>query len=289
LQDLGITVTFGKKPMHTHYPTIQNWDDAYENGAYIENSDQFVPRWNQQAATFRKQMGSHAELDIPYGKSARQILDLFRPVGEAKGLLVFVHGGYWKAFDKSTWSHLAQGAVAEGWAVAMPSYSLAPQARITKITREIAAAITEAASLVDGPIHLAGHSAGGHLVTRMLCANGPMAAEDFLPTQQRIEKVVSISGVHDLRPLLNTSMNSILQLDEAEALAESVVMQEPNHNADIVYLVGSNERPEFIRQSVLLANMWIGFGLDTNLIVAENKHHFDVIESLNSPNIGLFL
>jgi len=272
-----------------HYPTIKNWDDAYENGAYIENSDQFPPRWNQQAAAFREQMGSRAELDIPYGKSERQTLDLFRPEGEPKGLLAFVHGGYWKAFDKSTWSHLAQGAVDKGWAVAIPSYTLAPQARITKITREVAAAITHAASLIDGSIHLTGHSAGGHLVTRMLCANGPMASEEFLPIQQRIKKVISISGVHDLRPLLNTSMNSILQLDEAEALAESVVMQQPNHDAEVVYLVGSDERPEFIRQSILLANMWIGFGLDTSLIIAEDKHHFDVIDALNSEDIELFL
>ena len=272
-----------------HHQKINNWDDAYENGAYINNASNFPPLWNKKAAAFRQEMGSRAELDIPYGQGERQTLDLFHPEGEPKGLLVFVHGGYWKAFDKSTWSHLAHGAVLQGWAVAMPSYTLAPQARITKITREIATAITHAASLIDGPIHLAGHSAGGHLVTRMLCENGPMASDPNLPIQQRVKKVVSISGVHDLRPLLKTSMNSILQLDVDEALAESVVMQQPNHDAELVCLVGSSERPEFIRQSALLANMWVGFGLETRLVVAEGKHHFDVIEALTSPDIELFL
>ena len=276
--------------MQTHHtPIIQNWDEAYENGAFINNASDFPPLWNKKAAAFRKQLGSRAELDIPYGKSERQTLDLFRPEGEAKGLLVFVHGGYWKAFDKSTWSHLAAGAVAQGWAVAMPSYTLAPQARITKITREIAVAITHAASLVDGPIHLAGHSAGGHLVTRMLCANGPLTTAEHSPIQQRIKKVISMSGVHDLRPLLNTSMNSVLQLDEDEAVAESVVMQLPNHHAELVCLVGGNERPEFIRQSELLANMWVGFGVETRLVVAESKHHFDVIDALESSDLALFL
>ena len=272
-----------------HTQTIQNWDDAYENGAFINNANDFPPLWNKKATAFRKKLGNRAELDIPYGKSERQTLDLFRPEGEVKGLLVFVHGGYWKAFDKSTWSHLAAGAVSQGWAVAMPSYTLAPQARITKITREIATAITHAASLVDGPIHLAGHSAGGHLVTRMLCANGPLAPEEFLPVQQRIKKVVSISGVHDLRPLLNTTMNNILQMDEDEAIAESVVMQLPNHKAQLICLVGGSERPEFVRQSALLANMWVGSGLDTSLVIAEDKHHFDVIEVLESSNMSLFL
>lgn len=170
------------------YPTITNWDDAYENGAYIENSRQLPSRWNHQAANFRQKLGVHAELDIPYGPKSRQKFDLFHPEGEAKGLFVFVHGGYWKAFDKSTWSHLAQGAVAQGWAVAMPSYTLAPEARIAQITHEIGMAIAQAAERVDGPIHLAGHSAGGHLVTRMLCNNGPLASKATNPVIRRIKK-----------------------------------------------------------------------------------------------------
>lgn len=272
-----------------HYPTIKNWDDAYENGAHIKNGSEFPPLWNQQAADFRQQMGGCAQLDIPYGPKPRQQLDLFRPEGEAKGLLVFVHGGYWKAFDKSTWSHLAQGAVAQGWAVAMPSYTLAPEARITQITEEIGSAITQVAGLVDGPIHLTGHSAGGHLVTRMLCANGPLASVAAKPILQRIKKVVSISGVHDLRPLLNMAMNDILQLDEAEARSESAVLQQPIHTPEMVYLVGGNERPEFIRQSALLANIWVGLGLETRLKIADNKHHFNIIDALTSSDIELFL
>jgi len=272
-----------------HYPTITNWDDAYENGAHIGNGSSFPPLWNQQAADFRQQMGERAELDIPYGQKPRQKLDLFRPEGEAKGLFVFIHGGYWKAFDKSTWSHLAQGAIKQGWAVAMPSYTLAPEARIAQITDEVGAAITHAASLVDGPIHLAGHSAGGHLVTRMLSANGPLASAASKPIQKRIKKVVSISGVHDLRPLLNTSMNDVLQLDEAEAISESVVLQQLIHKPELVCLVGESERPEFIRQSVLLASIWSGLGIDTRLTIAEGKHHFDVIEALITSDVELFL
>jgi len=272
-----------------HYPAIENWDDAYENGAYIENGSQFSARWNQQAAEFRQQMGRRALLDKPYGEKPRQRLDLFLPEGKAKGLLVFVHGGYWQAFDKSTWSHLAAGAVARGWAVVMPSYTLAPEARITQITAEIGSAIAHAASIVDGPIHLTGHSAGGHLVTRMLCANGPLASTIANPLLPRIKKVISISGVHDLRPLLNTAMNTVLHLDEAEAITESVVLQQPCCNPELICLVGADERPEFLRQSALLANIWAGLGLETRLKINDNKHHFDIIEALTSADVALFL
>ena len=272
-----------------HYPPITNWTDAYENGAYIPNASDFPPRWNTSAAAFRERLGERAELNIAYGDKPRQRLDLFRPLGTAQGLFVFVHGGYWKAFDQSTWSHFAQALVEAGWAVAMPAYTLAPEARIADITQEIAAAITQAASLVDGPIHLSGHSAGGHLVTRMLCANGPLATPEAADVLSRIRHVVSISGVHDLRPLLKTDMNTILNLDTAEAVAESVVLQEPIHSATLLCLVGGAERPEFIRQSALLANIWAGCGLETKLVVAEGKHHFDVIDALcNADQLAMF-
>ena len=97
------------------------------------------------------------------------------PEGRPKGLVVFVHGGFWKALDKSFWSHLARGSVESGYAVAMPSYTLCPTVRISEITREIAAAVERAAAMVEGPLFLTGHSAGGHLVTRMISATSPLA------------------------------------------------------------------------------------------------------------------
>ncbi len=129
-----------------------------------------------EAAAFRETMlaAGRAELNLHTAKSPQPLRPL-PPEGTPKGLLVFVHGGWWIAFDKSVWSHLAEGAVAAGWAVAMPSYTLAPEARIAEITREIGQAIEAAAARVAGQILLAGHSAGGHLVTRMVCRDTPLS------------------------------------------------------------------------------------------------------------------
>ena len=162
-----------------------DWEDAFSNGAYIDGAERFPPLWAKRAADFRA--SASAELDIAYGDHPRSRFDLFQPPGQAKGLCVIVHGGYWHSFDKSSWSHLAAGALARGWAVALPSYVLAPEARIGAITRHVGAAITAAARRVEGPIRLAGHSAGGHLVTRMLCDNGPLTAD----VTSRVERVVS--------------------------------------------------------------------------------------------------
>ena len=147
---------------------MRDWDDAYANSAHIPGSDKIPALWAERAAAYRAGL-KEFRADIAYGPGERQRLDLVLPDGDSKGLVVFVHGGYWMRFDKSTWTDLAEGARHHGWTVALPSYTLTPAARISDITAEIATAIAKAAALVAGPIRLAGHSAGGHLVTRMLC------------------------------------------------------------------------------------------------------------------------
>jgi arylformamidase len=266
------------------------WDDAYSNGAYIPGGDGYPAKWTSEAARFHDAIMrlGRAQLDQPYGSKPRERFDLFLPEGSAKGLFVFVHGGYWMAFDKSSWSHLAQGALERGWAVAVPSYTLCPEVRISEITVEITQAITAIADRVAGPLVLAGHSAGGHLVTRMACADLPLPQS----VRRRIRHVVSISGLHDLRPLLMTSMNKTLRMDAAEAARESPAFLLPMPNARVTCWVGSNERPEFLRQNALLPNIWTGLGARMSEHRAPGRHHFDVIEELadpGSPLIGTLL
>ena len=139
-------------------------DDAYANAAHIPGADAYPEKWTTAAAAFRAR--TLCELDLSYGESPRQRYDLFHPARLSKGLVVFLHGGYWLRFDKSIWSHLAAGPLAHGWTVAMPSYDLCPDVRITDISRQTMAAIATAPARVPGPVRLVGHSAGCHLVAR---------------------------------------------------------------------------------------------------------------------------
>lgn len=248
-------------------------DDAYANAAHIPGAEAYPGKWAQAAADFRA--GARCELDLPYGETSRLRFDLFHPDRLAKGLVVFVHGGYWLRFDKSYWSHLAAGPLAHGWAVAMPSYDLCPDVRISQIGDQIAAAIAQAATRVPGPIRLTGHSAGGQLVARMI------APRPDAPWQDRLEHVVPISPVADLAPLMRTSMNADLQIDTAEALAES-----PLHlvapKIPVTVWVGADERPVFLAQAQALVDAW-----DCAQTIAPQKHHFDVIEPLSEPKSPL--
>lgn len=244
-------------------------DDAYANAAYIPGGAAYPAKWAAAAAAFRAT--TLCELDLPYGTSPRTRLDLFYPPRLAKGLVVFVHGGYWIRFDKSDWSHLAAGPLAQGWAVAMPSYDLCPDVGITEIGEQVAAAIAMAAARVPGPIHLAGHSAGGQLVARMAT---PRVGAQW---QARVAKVVPISPVADLAPMMRTSMNADLRLDLAEVHRESPVHL-PKPDAPVTVWVGAQERPVFLAQASALSQAW-----DCAQIIIPDRHHFSIVEDLADP------
>ncbi|GGO55099.1 Acetyl esterase/lipase [Roseovarius pacificus] len=253
-------------------------DDAYANAAHIPGAEGYPPRWTQQAAAFRETLSTvgRASLAIPYGDSPCQKLDLFLPEGVPNGVCVFVHGGYWLRFDNSYWSHLAAGPLARGWAVAMPSYDLCPDVTIAGITLQIARAVTVVAEQVAGPVALSGHSAGGHLVARM-------AVPGVLPPEvaPRLRSIVPISPMADLRPMLKTSMNAQFGLDLTAAEAESPVLMRPM-DVPVTVWVGADERPAFLDQARWLAEAW-GCGH----VVAEGRHHFDVVDALASPDSAM--
>ncbi|OUS08928.1 alpha/beta hydrolase [Rhodobacterales bacterium 52_120_T64] len=262
---------------------ITDWDDAYANGVYVEDVDDIVAAWAVDGAAFRDQMSAdgRAELNVPYGKHPRQVMDIFHPEGTPKGLVVFVHGGYWLSRDKNLWSQLAAGANALGWAVAMPGYILCPEVRIADITQQIATAIDFAATRFDGPIHLTGHSAGGHLAARMGCIDIDLAC------MARVDRIVAISGVHDIRPMLRTEMNADFKMDMAGASAESPALLTPRSGFDLTCWVGADERPEFVRQNALLANVWTGFGMNITCVEEPALNHFTVVNSLVEPDSAL--
>ncbi len=267
------------------FHAITDWDDAYANADHIPRAEEFIKEWPEAAARFRSAWPEEGsmELDIAYGSGERNRLDLFLPDATPEGLVLFVHGGYWFRFGREFWSHLAGGSLARGYAVAVPSYSLCPTVRISDITKEVAKAIEVAAARVRGDIYLVGHSAGGHLVARMICNASPLAKR----AQKRIVHTMPISCVSDLRPLCCLAINETLQLTDKEANRESPALLTPLPNARVTCWVGANERTEFLRQNALLANIWHGLGARIACVEESDRHHFDVIEGLEKPDSAI--
>lgn len=244
-------------------------DREYQNGAFIPGADEFVARWARDAAAFR---AAHVFDEIAYGPGVRQGLDLFLPTGPVKGLMVFIHGGYWMAFGREDWSHLAGGALARGWACALPSYTLAPESRIAHMTQDMARAVTVAAGRISGPLVVTGHSAGGHLAARLACGDQSV----------RTDRVVPISPLAELEPLMETAMNKTLHLDAKEVAQESPARHHLRSDVQAHVWVGGQERPAFLWQARTLSESW---GCDWT--VEKGRHHFDVIDGLMNPESAL--
>ena len=264
-----------------------DWDDALDNIGHVSGADRLPERWAEAARRFREQPGDDVtvEPDRIYGPGPRHRLDMFRCGQRPNGLVVFVHGGYWTRLGKDFVSHFAAGALAAGFDVAIPGYTLAPDARISGITSEVGLAIAAAARESEGPVTLVGHSAGGHLVTRMICDDSPLPG--FV--RERLARVVSVSGIYDLRPLILTGMNAALNLDAAEARSESPVFRSPDADLAPVSLalwVGSRERPEFLRQTQLMVEAWQALR-PLDLRHMGDRDHFSVIEDLAIPETPL--
>ena len=262
---------------------VTDWDAAFDNDAGVPpGAPDFYTQWASDAAAFRAQIpAGQARMGLAYGPSSRQRLDLFLPSGTPHGLMVFVHGGYWQMFDGSFWSHFSMGGLARGFAVAVPTYRLAPEVRLTRIAEDIASAVTLASGLVGGPIHLTGHSAGGHLVARLATTTSPLTRA----VRDRIKTVVSISGLHDLRPFLAAPRrNSVLRLDEREAAHESPALLRPIEAVKVTAWVGALEVPEMRRQADLLADAWRKLGADLAVVHEPGRHHYDVIDGLLDPD-----
>lgn len=268
-----------------NYHRIADYTDAYSNGAHIARAERWPSDWVKPAAEYRASMlaANRTELGLKYGTGERNALDLFLPESAPRGLVIFIHGGYWKSLDRTYWSHFSRGCVAQGFAMAIPSYDLCPEVRIADITRQIGAAVTRAAEKITGPITITGHSAGGHLSARMVSAGTPLPGAVL----DRVKIVAPISGLHDLRPLMRSELNETLRIDEAEALAESPALLRPTGHARLCAWVGGAERHEFLRQNALLANIWTGLGVATACYAEPNRHHFDVLDGLLDPDHAL--
>jgi len=247
----------------------------YNNRARVPDHPVHIAGWQRDAAAYRA--SARSELDLAYGPGERHRLDLFHPPsGDAGGpIVLFIHGGYWQAFDKSSSSHLARGANERGLTVAVPSYTLAPAASLADIVAEIEAAADFLVRRTGRPLVATGHSAGGHLAACL------MARPAALPVPVRA--AMPISGLFDLPPLVSTSINRALGLTGAEAERLSPLAWTPPEHGHLVAVVGGAESQEFRRQSRAIVERWGQAGLATRYHEVPEAHHFDVIAGLADP------
>lgn len=261
------------------------WLDAqYDNRARVPGHPAIFERWREASRVTREQ--SRCELDVGYGDGADERLDVFFTLVPNAPVLIFIHGGYWRAFDKSDQSFIAPSFVADGAVVLIPNYSLCPAVTIEQIalqmTKVVAWAWRHAAEYGGDASRIAvvGHSAGGHLASMLMCCRWKDVDAELplLPLQGAL----GISGLYDLEPIrLTPFLAGDLALTPTSVRRLSPAFF-PRPKRPLYAVVGGDESDEFLRQTQLIRDQWG----PTAVPVCETlvgHHHFDMLHNLADP------
>lgn len=271
--------------MTTQY-TAQWVEREYNNRALVPDHADYLNKWSTQSKQVRQSLTGM--LNLRYGERAKQTLDLF-PAARSRGLLVFLHGGYWRALDKDDFSWLAPPFVEQGISVAVVNYDLCPEITLEEIVAECCTAVQCLLRRTSGyteHLVISGHSAGGHLTAMLMATDWPVLG---LP-QDVIKGGVSISGLFDLEPMLYFSYNADLRLDRETAIRLSPLHKHASHPAPLLLAVGELESSEFHRQSQAMFDAWPACrpqGMQAPLSLPD-CHHFSALDQLAKTESQLF-
>ncbi len=275
---------------HRHDPALL--DAQYNNRARVPDHAQVLARWAEASALVRR-VGP-ARLDLRYGTGAGETVDVFPTTTPAAGgapVLVFIHGGYWRALDKADHSFVAPAFNAAGALVVVPNYALCPAVTVEHIalqmTRLVAWVVRHAAEFGGDAsrIALVGHSAGGHLATMLLSCRWKDVAAD-LPAQP-VAGTLSISGLYDLEPLRHAPfLQADLKLTPAAVARLSPAFfarpQGAKFSPKLYTVVGLDESDEFLRQNRLIRDVWGPTAVPVCETLA-GANHFTVLQGLADP------
>ena len=251
-----------------------DYEAEYNNSARVPEFPQIAARWEAASAAYREV--ARAELDRRYGPGERHLYDLYDAGAADAPLLVYVHGGYWQSGDRSLYGFVAEAFNGAGLDVAIPSYSLCPDVSVLDIVDDLRLFLGELWKKTGARALVIGHSAGGHLTAALLA------------TDDLVRAGVAISGVFDLEPLVETSINGALGLDAAAARAASPrFWPPPAKGRTLVAAVGAEESSEFRRQSRELADEWAAAGVQAEYAEIEAANHFTVVDELARPGSAL--
>ena len=221
--------------------------------------------------------------DLRYGTRSQQTFDLHRAALSPSApppLVLFLHGGYWRALDKRDHSFVAPLFVEAGVPLANINYDLCPSITLDEIVDEIREAVLYCAhhaadfGAAARRLCLVGHSAGAHLVARMLAQDWAAAG---LPADT-ITGVVALSGIYEPEVVLRLAVNAEIGLTAAMAARHDGLRQPPQCQAPVLIAVGGAEPAGWIGQSRAYHDVCVAAGLDVHWMCVEGANHFTLLE-----------
>lgn len=257
--------------LRARHPDFQSYFDGYEE------------------ASERTRAALDCRLDVSYGDTPLQAVDVFPARAPGAPVLVFIHGGYWQSLDKRQFSFPAGPAVQAGAAVVSVNYDLAPAVTMDRIVEQcrhaVAWSAANAADFNGDPqrLHVAGHSAGGHLTLMMVLTDWTAHG---LPADL-VKGTCAISGLYDLEPVRRSYLNETLRMDADMARRNSPLYLLGRRGPPLIAAVGAGETDEFRRQNGMLATALRARGVHCDEMTLPGQHHFNIVQALDDPQAPL--
>lgn len=243
-----------------------------------------LARYASSSAEAREALAGTCEVeeDLRYGPDPKQTFDLYRPHGDgARPLVIFIHGGYWRALDKSDHSFVVPPLVAAGAVVVNLNYDLCPDITLDRMCAQIVEGVRHCQDKAPGwgadrdRTVLIGHSAGAHLAARVL--NAP---EDALGRPaDLVAAVAAISGVYEPEVVLRLpTVNEQAQITADVARRNDCLTTPPSGRARLAVWAGGDEPEGWVDQSRRYADLAAGQGMECSFFELPGTDHFTVLE-----------
>jgi arylformamidase len=275
--------------MYRHLATQDRIDREYNPRLAVPEVDAIAAGWIRRSAELRERVP--CRLGLRFGPTLAEYLDVFTCGREGAPVHLFVHGGYWRAFSARDFGFVAAAPLARGHHCVVVNYALCPRVTIPEIVRQVRAALAwtwENAGGFGGDrdrITVSGHSAGGHLVARLI---ETAWEEDYGIPAGVVKGALPISGLFDLEPLRWSWLQPTLQLTGDAVERESPMRRLHARPVPLVAAVGGRESDEFRRQSRDYADAVQSRGLPARCLEVEDRDHFTVLEDLADPDGALW-
>lgn len=264
-------------------------DEQYNNRARVPDFSDHFATWQRWSEQTRETIP--AWIDVPFGPSPGEKIDIFPADETGSPIYVFIHGGYWYSLDKQEYSFVAEGMKPHGVMTVVNNYGLGPAHDMGEIVRQNRAALAwiwQHAAEYGGDrnrIYVTGHSAGGHLAAMLLATDWPSVAPG-LPAKL-VKGACAIAGIFDLEPIRLSYLNETLRLTTEDVECYSPIRQRYPISAPLLLVVGGDESDEFQRQSKAMERFWRSRGDRAALVVVYRRNHFDVLDQLRQPDCEL--
>ena len=267
--------------------SAEDMEREYNPRATVTDHEEISAAAAARSTAYRSAAAGHATFDIAYGPHRLETLDLFKPANpENAPLHIYIHGGYWRSRDKSDFSYIAEPLVDAGAMVAVINYALCPEVDIEEIVRQTRACC---AFLWKNPdvhggdrdrIHVAGHSAGGHLAAMLMATDWP-DYEAGLP-RDLVKSGTLLSGLYDLEPVTLTSVQEDVRIAADSVARISPLTLTPATEAPMAISVGGAESGEFRRQTKELAEAWRSHA-PVDYFEMPGLNHFTILTETAAP------